>query len=88
MALVLLVGLGVPLGFPFPTAIRSLQASRTQIVAWSIGVNSFASVVGSILAVEIAMLAGLRSLLLLGALAYGLALLLTPVGRGEASAST
>jgi SAM-dependent methyltransferase len=83
LALVLLVGLGFLLGMPFPVGLRAVRAVSPSFVAWGIGVNGFASVVGSTLAVPLAMLVGLRMLLLLGALLYALAIVAAPLGRGD-----
>jgi len=85
LALVLLVLLGALLGVPFPSGMRALRSSSVPFVAWGIGVNGFASVVASIVAVEIAMLAGLRLLLLLAALLYGVALLVAPSEGGRSA---
>jgi len=82
LSLAVLVALGVLLGVPFPTALRALQSPGLPLVAWAVGVNGFFSVIGSTLAVEVAMLAGLRSLLLLAAMLYGLAILCAPIGQG------
>src|SRR5262249_41066309 len=64
-ALTLLVTLGIFLGLPFPTALRGLAEEGSPLVPWAIGVNGFASVVGSTAAVATAMVAGLRVVLLL-----------------------
>jgi hypothetical protein len=85
VALVLLVGLGFLLGIPFPTALRALETRGSPMVAWAIGVNGFASVIGSSVAIPIAMLLGFRFLLLLAALLYGVAIALAPLGGGSQS---
>jgi hypothetical protein len=51
-------------------------------VAWAIGVNGFASVVGSSLAVPIALVVGLQTLMLTGAVLYVLAALALPGAAG------
>lgn len=78
LALALLVGLGLPLGIPFPTALRELDARAPELLPWGIGVNGFASVLGGILAVPVAMLSGFRTLLFVAAAAYVLALVVAP----------
>lgn len=78
LALLLVVGLGLLLGIPFPTALRRVQQTSPQLGAWAIGVNGFASVLGSTAAVPLAMLAGLRAVLLLGLALYVLALVAYP----------
>ena len=54
------------------------RGRESQLGAWAIGINGFASVVGSTAAVPMAMLVGLRALLLLGALLYALAAVMFP----------
>jgi spermidine synthase len=81
LALVLLMILGIPLGMPFPLGLRSLGGASLPLAAWGIGVNGFASVIGSTMATPLAMLGGLRFLLLTGAALYLVALLAAPVGR-------
>jgi len=78
LALLLLAALGCMLGIPFPAAMRAIEGSGAPLVAWALGVNGFTSVLGSTLAVEVAMLAGLRALLLLAAGLYLVALLAAP----------
>lgn len=80
LALVLLVGLGMLLGIPFPTALRSLQTAGLPFTAWAIGINGFGSVIGAALAVEVSLLAGLRVLLLAGVVLYLVAAATAPVG--------
>jgi SAM-dependent methyltransferase len=87
LALAILVILGVPMGMPFPLALAALRASNAPLVAWGIGVNGFASVIASTTAVPMALLAGLRALIVAGAILYALALLTSPVGRDGAPTS-
>jgi hypothetical protein len=79
LSLALLGLLGFLLGMPFPTALRSLASTRRPLVPWGIGVNGFASVFGATLAVPMAMVVGLRVVLLFGAALYVVALLVAPV---------
>jgi len=85
IALLLLVVLGFLLGMPFPTALRALSARHAPLIAWGIGVNGFASVLAGTLAVPLAMVVGFRAVLMLGALAYGVAALSAPVGVRDAA---
>ena len=80
LALALLFGLGLLLGVPFPTGLRPLGARSPALVAWGIGINAFASVLGATTAVPIAIIAGLRVVFLLGAALYLLALATVPPG--------
>lgn len=89
IALTLLLILGVALGIPFPFALRSVGTNSPTLVAWGIGINGFASVVGATAAVPISMIFGMKVLLLLGASLYVVALLCIPfpnAGRDPASA--
>jgi spermidine synthase len=78
----LLFVLGAGLGLPFPSGLRLLRERSLPLVAWAIGVNGFASVVGSSLAVPIALVVGLQTLMLTGAVLYVLAALALPGAAG------
>ncbi|OGW60536.1 MAG: hypothetical protein A2V83_10955 [Nitrospirae bacterium RBG_16_64_22] len=65
--------LGFVLGFPFPTAIRTLAGPR-NLVPWAWAVNGCASVVGGILAVVLALEVGFSGVRLLAAGFYVLAM--------------
>jgi len=80
---VLLVPLGFLMGMPFPTGLRALAAAPASISAdnaleWAWAMNSAASVLGSVLAMVIAIQFGLTATLACGAAAYLLALVLIP----------
>jgi spermidine synthase len=83
---VLLIPLGFVMGMPFPTGLRSLASETDQSIAggaqgnaveWAWAMNAAASVLGSVLAMVIAIQFGLNVTLACGAGAYLLALLLT-----------
>jgi len=80
---VLLVPLGFAMGMPFPTGLRALCGSESgsrevNTVEWAWAMNAGASVLGSVLAIVIAMEYGLTATLLSGATAYALAAVLRP----------
>ncbi len=86
----LLTPLGFVMGMPFPTGLRALAAgpvldvpsgtsSEDNAVEWAWAMNAAASVFGSVLAMVIAIQAGLTVTLACGVAAYLLALLLLPV---------
>jgi len=92
----LLIPLGFVMGMPFPTGLRALAGrtaagSRASLeatdnaVEWAWAMNAAASVLGSVLAMVIAIQFGLTVTLVCGALAYLLALVLTPVLRVKAA---
>lgn len=85
---ILLVPLGFVMGMPFPTGLRALAGSSTReafsveihpdnAVEWAWAMNAAASVLGSVLAMVIAIQFGLTITLACGAGAYLLALLLS-----------
>jgi hypothetical protein len=93
---VLLIPLGFVMGMPFPTGLRalaSLPAPRLtreadhsdNSVEWAWAMNAAASVLGSVLAMVIAIQFGLTVTLACGAVAYCFALLLMPVLRSRAA---
>jgi len=97
----LLAPLGFAMGMPFPTGLRALaqtdsadlpvaqlgEAASTQnnAVEWAWAMNAGSSVLGSVLAIVIALQFGLNVTLACGAAAYLLALTLLPaLGTGRA----
>jgi hypothetical protein len=77
----LLAPLALAMGMPFPTGLRMLHASGHQTVEWAWAMNAASSVLGSVLAMAIAIQFGLQVTLLGGAVCYLLALAVMP---GEA----
>jgi hypothetical protein len=93
---VLLIPLGFVMGMPFPTGLRALAAmpapefltgpdASDNSVEWAWAMNAAASVLGSVLAMVIAIQFGLTVTLTCGAAAYLLALLLLPALRTNAA---
>ncbi len=81
----LLVPLGFVMGMPFPTGLRAISSSRVSsslsadnTVEWAWAMNAAASVLGSVLAMVIAIQFGLSATLACGAMAYASAWLLLP----------
>jgi spermidine synthase len=77
---VILVPLGFAMGIPFPTGLRALAnaASQNSSVEWAWAMNAASSVLGSVLAMVIAIQFGLNATLACGAVAYLMALALVP----------
>jgi spermidine synthase len=86
----LLVPLGFAMGMPFPTGLRALASvpvpefpvdreniAQENAVEWAWAVNAGSSVLGSVLAMVIAIQFGLNATLACGAAAYGIAILLS-----------
>jgi hypothetical protein len=66
------------MGMPFPLGLRLLDREGpqwAQLIPWVWGINGATSVLGSILAITIAINFGFRATLVVGLCAYGLALL-------------
>src|SRR5450631_287197 len=93
---VILIPLRFVMGMPFPTGLRALAAlpapefpagqyASDNAVEWAWAMNAAASVLGSVLAMVIAIQFGLTVTLICGAAAYLLALLLTPALRTRAA---
>jgi len=89
----LLVPLGVAMGMPFPSGLRALSPDSNDsgkkhgAVEWAWAMNAASSVLGSVLAMVIAIQFGLNITLACGAVAYVLAMLLIPTFRPATSHS-
>jgi len=92
----LLMPLGFAMGMPFPTGLRALageavarsrpgQQATDNAIEWAWAINAAASVLGSVLAMVIAIQFGLTVTLTCGALAYLLAVVLMPTLRVKAA---
>ncbi len=83
----LLAPLGFVMGMPFPAGLRALGSDDgdDSLVEWAWAMNAAASVLGSVLAMVVAIHFGLNVTLALGAAAYALAVLAMPalVARGS-----
>lgn len=86
---VILVPLGCAMGMPFPTGLRALaslaRGTSKNSVEWAWAMNAASSVLGSVLAMVIAIQFGLNITLACGAAAYLLALLLTKTLQVQAT---
>jgi hypothetical protein len=89
---VLLVPVGFVMGMPFPTGLRALvarglnaerPADEDNAVEWAWAMNAAASVLGSVLAMVIAIQFGLNVTLACGVAAYVAALMLLPTLRAR-----
>jgi spermidine synthase len=85
----LLVPLGFAMGMPFPSGLRALTSSakanelrsKHGAIEWAWAMNAASSVLGSVLAIVIAIQFGLTATLACGAAAYVIALLLLSTFR-------
>jgi len=74
LAVVLLAPLGMLLGIPFPTGLRIVAEEASALVPWAWGVNGFFTVIGTVTAQILGMSFGFKTVLLVGALCYLIAL--------------
>ncbi len=74
------------MGMPFPSAIRLLSGSQRHLVPWLWGINGAASILGSGIAVYVALQLGFRLTALLPAALYTLAGILSAPTPGNDSA--
>jgi hypothetical protein len=70
VAIAVLAPVGFLLGRPLPLAVRGLARDSPGVVAWAWGVNGAASVLGSVLALVLALAFGLDQALLAGGALY------------------
>ncbi|MGD2248753.1 MAG: hypothetical protein PVF58_10140 [Candidatus Methanofastidiosia archaeon] len=73
--------LGIAMGMPFPAGIRYLGSKNPAAVPWAWGINGAASVLGSALAVFVAINFGFSLAFLCGIIIYGLAAVITIIVR-------
>ena len=77
IALAVIAPLGVLLGMPFPTGLGVVAGEAPGLVPWAWGINGFFTVIGTILALVLAMMFGFLAVLALAGACYlaaGLAL--------------
>ncbi|HEX2918435.1 MAG TPA: hypothetical protein VHN81_07930, partial [Edaphobacter sp.] len=72
IAALLIIPLGFAMGMPFPSGLRMLGQSQSDdnLIEWAWAMNAASSVLGSVLAMTIAIQFGLGVTLICGALAY------------------
>ncbi len=81
LAAAVLLPLGFVMGMPFPTGLRALAGSGERTIEWAFAMNAAASVLGSVLAVTVAIHYGLGVTLAAGAAAYLVAAMATASWR-------
>lgn len=72
VTLLSLLPVGLAMGVPFAAGLNDLRRRGPRFIPWAWGMNGLASVLGSILAVILAMRVGFTSVLVAGALCYGI----------------
>ena len=73
IAVVTLFPVGFFLGTAFPVGIRRLASQRAELIPWAWAVNGATSVLGSVLAMVVAINSGFTVTLLVGAVCYAIA---------------
>src|SRR5262249_7433198 len=80
---VLLAPVGFLMGMPFPTGLRALENTEAGAIEWAWAMNAAASVLGSVLAMVIAVHFGLAVTLASGAAAYLAAMIMVGSLQGS-----
>ncbi len=70
IALLLIAPLGFVLGMPFPLGLQLAMQRSSALGAWVWGVNGFFTVIGTVAALILGMMAGFRTVLLLACASY------------------
>lgn len=78
LTLVLLAPLGLLLGMPFPTGIKTVGKESAAFIPWAWGINGFFTVIGSVSALILGMIFGFKIVILLAGCCYLLAMVLLP----------
>jgi hypothetical protein len=87
ISIALLLPLGLGLGIFFPSGLRIVSQRHPDFIPWAWGVNGGASVVGSILAIVLAITFGFPVVTGIGLTLYALAVAaMLSATRGEESA--
>lgn len=73
VVVVLLFPIGVVMGMFMPTGLQALRDERAAFVPWAWGINGCTSVFGSVAAILLALSHGFSTVLIAGALCYGVA---------------
>ena len=86
LSIALIAPLGFCMGMPFPTGLSALATGPPSLTAWAWGINGFASIVSTALALLLALESGFTAVLLLALALYVCAALLAkfrPAGRAS-----
>jgi len=78
LTLLMLAPMGILLGIPFPTGIKTVSMESPAFIPWAWGVNGFFTVIGSVGAVILGMMLGFKIVILLATAFYAIAIFLIP----------
>ena len=73
LAIILLAPVGLLLGFPFPLGIRMMGDDGAELIPYAYGLNGAFGVLGSVMALVLALMFGFSFNVLLGVGLYGIA---------------
>lgn len=79
----ILIPVGILMGMPFPTGIRLITKSDNHFISWIWALNGAFSVLGSVLAVYLAITSGSSWAMALGVVIYGVALAIMFIWKGR-----
>jgi hypothetical protein len=75
ISIAVIMPLGLLLGMPFPLGIRMVDRIAPKLIPWVWGINGYATVIGSVLCVILALVFGFKVVLILAGVIYLLGLL-------------
>ena len=78
ITVLLLAPLGLFMGMPFPIGLGTLAGDTKRFAPWAWGINGATSVLGSVLAIILAMALGFKIVSIIAAAGYFAAILLFP----------
>jgi predicted membrane-bound spermidine synthase len=84
-AIAVLLPVGFLMGTAMPLGLRRLADGRAELIPWAWAVNGAASVLGSVLAMVVAINNGFTATLVLGGIVYAVALVLIGATRAKTS---
>jgi hypothetical protein len=70
VSVALIAPLAFFMGMPFPLGIEQLRRNQPDLIAWAWGINGYASVVGAILAICLAIALGFNAVILIAIAVY------------------
>ncbi len=85
IAMMFIAPMGGAMGCAFPAALRWLSETHSRAVPWCVGINSFTSVVATVIAIPLSLFSGYTAVLGVGVAAYVLALACTGMMRPATS---
>lgn len=77
VSVLLIAPLAMCMGVPFPAGMMRLALAREEAIPWAWAINGFASVVGAVLAMLLAIHLGFAAVILLAVVIYALAAVMT-----------